>query len=140
MNKKDLAFGRMNFILLGVSMLIVVLGFLLMAGSGSTNEAYNPDIFSFRRIRLAPIVCFLGFVSMIVAVVYNPAPEKKRSTVFFNLMVGGIFLFVVAVLLLLGGENMVMGALLAVLGVASIGGSIIYSLKKSDSKTKASLP
>jgi len=130
----------MNFILLGVSMLIVVLGFLLMAGSGSTNEAYNPDIFSFRRIRLAPIVCFLGFVSMIVAVVYNPAPEKKRSTVFFNLMVGGIFLFVVAVLLLLGGENMVMGALLAVLGVASIGGSIIYSLKKSDSKTKASLP
>jgi len=121
-------------------MLIVVLGFLLMAGSGSTNEAYNPDIFSFRRIRLAPIVCFLGFVSMIVAVVYNPAPEKKRSTVFFNLMVGGIFLFVVAVLLLLGGENMVMGALLAVLGVASIGGSIIYSLKKSDSKTKASLP
>ena len=76
MDKKDYAFGRMNFILLGVGMLVEVIGFLLMAGGSSSNEAYNPDIFSARRIKLAPIVCLLGFISMIYAVVHNP--EKKN--------------------------------------------------------------
>ena len=72
MDKKDYAFGRMNFILLGVGMLVVVIGFLLMAVGSSSNEAYNPDIFSARRIKVAPIVCLLGFVSMIYAVVHKP--------------------------------------------------------------------
>lgn len=71
MDKKNLAFGRMNFILLGVGMLVVVIGFLLMAGGSSTNEAYNPDIFSPLRIKVAPLVCLAGFVSMIYAVVYK---------------------------------------------------------------------
>ena len=75
MDNKDFAFGRMNFILLGVGMLVVVIGFLLMAGGSSTTDAYNPDIFSARRIKVAPIVCLLGFVSMIYAVVHDP--EKK---------------------------------------------------------------
>jgi len=51
MDNKDFAFGRMNFILLGVGMLVVVIGFLLMAGGSSTTDAYNPDIFSARRIK-----------------------------------------------------------------------------------------
>ena len=72
MNKKDLAFGRMNFILLGIGMLVVVIGFILMGGGSSTPDAYNPDIFSTRRIVVAPIVCLLGFVSMIYAVVHKP--------------------------------------------------------------------
>ena len=71
MDKKNLAFGRMNFILLGLGMLIVVIGFILMSGDSSTTEAYNPDIFSARRIKVAPVVCLLGFVSMIYAVVYR---------------------------------------------------------------------
>ncbi len=62
----------MNFILLGVGMLLVVIGFILMAGGSSSNEAYNPDIFSARRIKVAPMVCLLGFVSMIYAVVHKP--------------------------------------------------------------------
>lgn len=72
MDKKNLAFGRMNFILLAVGMLVVIIGFVLMGGSGSTPEAYNPDIFSVRRIIVAPIVCLVGFVSMIYAVVHKP--------------------------------------------------------------------
>ena len=64
MDKKDFAFGRMNFILLAISMVIVVIGFTLMAGDGSTDQAYNPDIFSARRIKVAPLVCLFGFVSM----------------------------------------------------------------------------
>ena len=72
MEKRDLAFGRMNFSLLAVGMAIVIIGFILMSGSGSTDQAYNPDIFSARRIKVAPIVCLLGFVSMIYAVVHKP--------------------------------------------------------------------
>ena len=72
MDKRNLAFGRMNFILLAVSMLVVIIGFVLMGGSGSTAEAYQPDIFSARRIKVAPVVCLLGFVLMIYAVVRKP--------------------------------------------------------------------
>ncbi len=71
MDKKNLAFGRMNFILLAVGMAIVVIGFILMSGSGSTDTAFNPDIFSARRIKVAPVVCLIGFVSMVWAVMYR---------------------------------------------------------------------
>jgi hypothetical protein len=71
MEKKNLAFGRMNFILLAVGVLIVIIGFILMSGGSSTEEAYNPDIFSARRIKVAPLVCLLGFVSMVYAVVHK---------------------------------------------------------------------
>ena len=71
MDKKDFAFGRMNYILLAIGMVVVIIGFLLMSGSGSTDTAYDPDIFSARRIKVAPVVCLLGFVSMIYAVVYR---------------------------------------------------------------------
>ena len=71
MDKRNFAFGRMNFILLAVGMLVVIIGFILMSGGSSSEEAYNPDIFSTRRIVVAPIVCLLGFVSMIYAVVHK---------------------------------------------------------------------
>jgi membrane-bound ClpP family serine protease len=79
MEKKDFAFGRMNFILLAVGMLVVVIGFILMSGGSSSEEAYNPDIFSTRRIVVAPIVCLLGFVSMIYAVVHKPKDEAQKE-------------------------------------------------------------
>lgn len=71
MEKKNFAFGRMNYILLTISMAVVILGFILMGGSGSTDQVYNPDIFSATRIKVAPVICLLGFVSMIYAVVYK---------------------------------------------------------------------
>ena len=71
MDKKDFAFGRLNFILLAIGMVIVIIGFILMAGGGSTDQAYNPEIFSARRIKVAPLVCLFGFVSMIYALVHN---------------------------------------------------------------------
>lgn len=71
MDKKDFAFGRLNFILLAIGMVIVIIGFILMAGSGSTDQAYNPEIFSARRIKVAPLVCLFGFVSMIYAIVHK---------------------------------------------------------------------
>ena len=72
MDKKNFAFDKTNFILLAVGMAVVVVGFLLMTGPASSAEAYEPDIFSARRIKLAPVVCLLGFVSMIYAVVRKP--------------------------------------------------------------------
>ena len=72
MDKKNLAFDKMNYILLAVGMAVVVLGFILMSGGSSDETAYNPDIFSVRRIKVAPVVCLLGFVSTLYAVVRQP--------------------------------------------------------------------
>ena len=72
MDKKNLAFDKMNYILLAVGMAVVVLGFILMSGGSSDETAYNPDIFSVRRIKVAPVLCLLGFVSMIYAVSRKP--------------------------------------------------------------------
>ena len=72
MDKRNFAFDKVNFILLAVSMAIVVLGFLLMVGPNSSDTMFEPDIFSVRRTKMAPIVCLFGFVSMIYAVVRKP--------------------------------------------------------------------
>ena len=80
MDRRNLAFDRTNFILLGVGFVVVIIGFLLMSGPASTEQAYNPDIFSFRRIKVAPVVCFLGFISMIYAIVRKPKTPQDEQT------------------------------------------------------------
>ena len=57
MDKRNFAFDKVNFILLAVGMAIVIIGFILMSGSGSSETVFNPDVFSVRRIKVAPIVC-----------------------------------------------------------------------------------
>ena len=69
---KNFAFDKVNLMLLAVGMVVVILGFVLMSGGSSTESAYNPDIFSVRRVKVAPVVCFLGFISMIYAIVRKP--------------------------------------------------------------------
>ncbi|NDV65723.1 DUF3098 domain-containing protein [Bacteroides sp. 224] len=71
-DKQKFAFDKVNFILLAVGMAVVILGFILMAGPASTETAFEPDIFSVRRIKVAPAVCFLGFISMIYAILRKP--------------------------------------------------------------------
>ena len=68
MDTKDFALGKQNLILIGIAFAVIILGFALMAGPGSTPEHYNPDIFSFRRIVLAPGFGFAGFCFMIYAI------------------------------------------------------------------------
>lgn len=70
--KQNFAFGRMNFILLAISMAIVLLGYILMSGEGSSREHFNEAIFDFRHTTLAPIICFFGYLMMIVAILYRP--------------------------------------------------------------------
>lgn len=79
MDKKNLAFDKVNFILLAAGMLIVVLGFILMSGSESTESAFDPNIFSTMRIKVAPIMCFVGFVSIIYAVIRKPKDSKTQE-------------------------------------------------------------
>ncbi len=78
MDKRDFAFDKVNYILLAIGMAVVVIGFLLMSGAGSSETAYDPDIFSVRRIKVAPLVCLVGFVSMIYGVVRKPK-DKERA-------------------------------------------------------------
>ena len=64
----NLAFTKKNYILLAIGMVIIIAGMVLMSGSGSTEEAFNPEIFSVRRIKVAPAVCFAGFVFIIYGI------------------------------------------------------------------------
>lgn len=78
-DKKNYAFGKTNFILMAVSMLIVIIGFILMSGASSDETAFNEDIFSPMRIKVAPVVCFIGFVSMIYAIVHKTKDDKEEQ-------------------------------------------------------------
>ncbi len=72
MDKKKFAFDKANFILLGVGMAIIIIGFLLMTGPGSTEGYFEPDIFSARRIKVAPVISLFGFIFMIYGIVRKP--------------------------------------------------------------------
>lgn len=76
MNKQKFAFDKTNFILLAIGMAAVILGFILMTGPASTPTTFEPDIFSVRRIKVAPVVCLLGFVFMIYAVLRKPKNKQ----------------------------------------------------------------
>ena len=71
-DKQKFAFDKTNFILLAIGMAVVIIGFILMTGPSSTETVFEPDIFSVRRIKVAPVFCFLGFIFMIYAVLRKP--------------------------------------------------------------------
>lgn len=66
-----MAFNKLNYIILAISMAIIVLGFILMSGSGSTETTFNEEIFSPMRIKVAPIVCFVGFIGIIFGIMFH---------------------------------------------------------------------
>ena len=72
MSKRDFAFGKENFILIAIAVVVIAIGFMLMSGGGAQDPAgFNPDIFSARRIVVAPAVTVIGFVLMIVGILKN---------------------------------------------------------------------
>ena len=78
MDKKKFAFDKTNFILLGVGMAIIIIGFLLMTGPGSTEGYFEPDIFSVRRIKVAPVISLFGFIFMIYGIVRKPKNKQEE--------------------------------------------------------------
>lgn len=58
----NFAFGRNNFIWLGIGIAILAIGYVLMSGGGSEDPAvFDASIFSFRRITLAPTIVLAGY-------------------------------------------------------------------------------
>ena len=69
MSQKKILFGKKNYIFLLLSTTIIALGFLLMSGGGSKDpNIFNPEIFNFRRIKLAPTIIIFGFILAIFSI------------------------------------------------------------------------
>lgn len=65
--------GPTNYKFLIAGLVVIFIGFLLMMGGGSEDpNTFNPEIFSTRRITVAPIVVLLGFAIEVVAILYKP--------------------------------------------------------------------
>ena len=77
--KEKFALDKTNFILIAIGVVIIIAGLLLMTGPSSTETAFEPDIFSKRRIVVAPLVCFVGFVFMIFAIMFRPKNNKGND-------------------------------------------------------------
>jgi hypothetical protein len=70
-------FSRKNYYILIGGTLLLALGYLLMVGGGSEDpNVFNPDIFSFRRITLAPMIILAGFVTIVFAIMWRPQASK----------------------------------------------------------------
>ncbi len=69
MEKQTFVFNRKNYLLMIAGIVLMVIGYILMAGGGSDDpEVFNPDIFSARRITWAPIIILLGLVIEVFAI------------------------------------------------------------------------
>ena len=71
--KNDFVFGKKNYKFMFIGLACIALGFILMSGGGSDDpNVFNPEIFNFRRIRLAPTIIIIGFGIQIYAILLNP--------------------------------------------------------------------
>ncbi|MEW7278808.1 DUF3098 domain-containing protein [Aquimarina sp. 2201CG1-2-11] len=78
-NKSNFVFGKKNYIVMAIGIAVIALGFILMAGGGSDDpNVFNPDIYNFRRIRLAPTIVLIGFGIEVYAILLNPNKKKKE--------------------------------------------------------------
>lgn len=76
-------YSKKNYLLMALSALFILVGFILMSGGQSEDPtAFSPEIFSSRRIVVAPIVCLIGFCLMVYAILVKPTDrpiEKKKE-------------------------------------------------------------
>ena len=73
-----LLFKEKNYFFMLLGFAIIALGFILMSGGGSDDPAvFDPSVFSFRRIHLAPGLVLLGFAIEIYAILLNPEKRNK---------------------------------------------------------------
>ena len=69
-----------NYKLLIIGFVIIVIGFILMIGGKAENpNEFNPDIFNFRRITLAPVIVLFGFAFEIWAIMKKPKEHKEEQ-------------------------------------------------------------
>ena len=76
--KKEFIFSKANYKLMLIGFVVIALGFILMVGGGSDDpNIFNPDIFNFQRIRLAPALVLIGFGIEIAAILRSFNKPKK---------------------------------------------------------------
>ncbi|MGB2370054.1 MAG: DUF3098 domain-containing protein [Flavobacteriaceae bacterium] len=77
-SKKEFIFSKANYKLMLIGFVVIALGFILMVGGGSDDpNVFNPEIFNFRRIRLAPALVLIGFGIEIAAILRSFNNPKK---------------------------------------------------------------
>lgn len=75
---KTFLFDKQNYYLMFIGLIIIVIGFMLMSGGRSSDpNVYSQEIFSFRRITLAPIVVLLGFALEVYAIMKKPKAKSE---------------------------------------------------------------
>lgn len=73
-------FTRKNYYILLTGIILICLGYVLMIGGKSEDpNVFNPAIFNFQRITLAPIICLIGFVTIIVAIMWRPKNQGEPA-------------------------------------------------------------
>lgn len=71
--KAGFALGRENYKLMAIGFAVIIIGFILMAGGRSDDpKVFSEDIFSFRRVTLAPLIVLAGFIFEIYAIMKRP--------------------------------------------------------------------
>ncbi|MDA7716617.1 DUF3098 domain-containing protein [bacterium] len=77
LNKKTFVFEKKNYLAMIIGLAFITLGFILMSGGGSEDpNVFNPEIYNFRRIKLAPTLVLLGFGIQVYAILLNPNKKK----------------------------------------------------------------
>jgi hypothetical protein len=72
-SNETFALGKENYKLMIIGLAVIFVGFLLMMGGGSKSPSvFNPEVFSFRRITLAPVIILAGFLFEIYAIMKKP--------------------------------------------------------------------
>ena len=75
----EFIFQKRNYLFMFIGLAFIGLGFILMSGGGSDDpEVFNPDIYNFRRIRLAPTLVLIGLAIEVYAILLNPHKKKKN--------------------------------------------------------------
>jgi len=77
-NSGEFLFGRRNYIIMSIGVVIILLGFVLMVGGGSDDPlVFNESIYNFQRIRLAPTLVLIGLAIEVYAIMANPVKKDK---------------------------------------------------------------
>ena len=75
--KPDFIFGKANYKIMLIGLAVIAIGFILMSGGGSDDpKVFNPEIYNFRRIRLAPTLVLIGFGIQVYAILFGRKEDQ----------------------------------------------------------------
>lgn len=76
--KQEFIFQNKNYLFMFIGLGFIILGFILMSGGGTDDpNVFNPEIYNFRRIRLAPTLVLIGLGIEVYAILLNPHKKKN---------------------------------------------------------------